>query len=74
MKMLLEINILGDIFLFENNLTNEQCLNLYDFTISYVNDIKNNSQNFSIENYIKAVSKFLSINLTHYVINKVISV
>lgn len=74
MKTLLEISIAGDIFFFRNNLTNREYEKLHNFTLSYIEKSRTNNHVFSVDDYVHAVYNNLSIDLTQYIIDKVISI
>ena len=74
MSKLIEISINGDIYFFQNNLSEFEYKKLYEFTISYLKKLKDQNENFSAYNYICTAKEKTQITLKHCIIDKVISI
>lgn len=74
MNRLIEISVNGDIYFFQNDLTESEYTKLYNFTISYLEDQKNQNISFSALNYIHAVGSEIRLTLKQYIVDKVISI
>lgn len=73
MNTLIEISIAGDLYFFQNNLSDTKYLELHSFTTTYLNAQKNTNHTFSINEYIFDVYRQTNIMLTQYTIDKVMS-
>lgn len=73
MNSLIEISIAGDLYFFENNLSDAKYLDLCTFTTAYLKKQKSTNHIFSIDEYVLNVYNKTGIKLIRYTIDKVIS-
>lgn len=74
MNTLIEISIAGDLYFFQNNLSDIKYLELCSFTTTYLKKQKSDNDIFSVDEYILDVYSQTNIMLTQYTIDKVISI